>query len=39
LDGLEILSLDLPSPGYAALASAAPINHIRRYRLCRDDTI
>jgi 4'-phosphopantetheinyl transferase len=39
LDGVEILSLDLPSPGYAALASAAPINHIRRYRLCRDDTI
>lgn len=39
LDDLEIRSLDLPSPGYAALASAAPISHVRQYRLCRDDTI
>ncbi|MEY3975054.1 MAG: 4-phosphopantetheinyl transferase psf [Pseudomonadota bacterium] len=39
LDGFEIRSLDLPASGYAALASAAPVNHIRRYRLCRVDTI
>lgn len=39
LDGLEIRSLDLPAPGYGAFAMAAPVNHIRRYRLCRSDLI
>lgn len=38
-DGLEIRSLELPFSGYAALASAVPINHVRCYQLCRDDTI
>ena len=39
LEGLAIRSIELPFSGYAALASSAPINHVRRYRLCRDDTI
>ena len=39
LEGLEIRSIELPFSGYAALASSAPINHVRRYRLCRDETV
>lgn len=39
LDGIEVRSVDLPFPGYAALASATPVHHVHRYQLCRDDTI
>ncbi len=37
LDDIDISSLDLPSSGYAALASAASISHVQRYQLCPDD--
>ena len=34
---VDIRSLDLPSPGYAALASATPVSHTHRYHLCPDE--
>lgn len=39
LDGVEICSLSLPLSGYAAVASIAPLSHIRRFQLCRADTL
>ncbi len=34
---VNIGSLELPSPGYAALASATPVGHAHRYQLCPDE--